>query len=103
GTGPRSRSAGCRVSPRASAPGYLCPRRAVRVERLSLQEPFVVTLHQLALDLFDGIQADANHDQNSSTAEGQVLHGAGVADLQEQVRQHGDDTQVDGARQGDPI
>ena len=39
---------------------------------ISLQEPFVVALHQLAFDLLNRIQTDANHDENGRTAERQI-------------------------------
>ena len=55
------------------------PLRAVPAKPLSLKKPFVVALHELALDLFDRIQTDANHDQNRCAAKRQVLDAATVA------------------------
>ncbi|EUA52622.1 hypothetical protein I552_8730 [Mycobacterium xenopi 3993] len=46
------------------------PAPAAPAKQLSLQKPFVVTLHQLALDLFDRIQTDADHDQNRGSPNG---------------------------------
>src|SRR5205814_3832631 len=48
------------------------PRCAAPLRPLA-EEPFVVALHQLALDLFDGFQTDADDDQYRGTAEGEVL------------------------------
>src|SRR6266496_100632 len=39
----------------------------------SAQEPFVVALHQLALDLLHRVEGHADHDQHGRTAEREVL------------------------------
>ena len=36
------------------------------------QEPFVVPLHQLALDLLHRLQADADHDEHGGATEREV-------------------------------
>src|SRR5262245_46499505 len=41
----------------------------------SSQEPFVVALLQLALDLLHRVQRDADHDEDRGAAEGEVLVG----------------------------
>src|SRR5688500_9542287 len=66
-------------------------RRGVRSSaqdaRPLAQEPFIVALHELALDLLDGLQSDANHDQHSRPAEGEVLVLLAVQPDEEEVRQ----------------
>ena len=55
-------------------PGSPCPPRGADAGRAALpQEPFVVALLQLALDLLHGVQADADHDQDAGAAEREVL------------------------------
>src|SRR6202008_4827180 len=103
GTARRWRFAGSRASRRASRPACPCPPPAVPAKRVSLEEPFVVALHELTLDLFDRIQTDANHDQNRCTAERQVLDSSAIADLKEEIRQHRDYAEVDRPRQGNPV
>src|SRR5436305_13235286 len=76
------------------------PRCAAPLRPLA-EEPFVVALHQLALDLFDGFQTDADDDQYRGTAEGEVLPVA-ADHVDEQVGQHRDDGQVHRAGQRDP-
>src|SRR5205823_1477380 len=56
---------------------------------------------QLALDLFDGFQTDADDDQYRGTAQGEVLPVA-ADHVDEQVGQHRDDGQVHRAGQRDP-
>src|SRR5690348_11787792 len=64
------------------------------------QETFVVALHELAFDLLHRIEAHAHHDQHRGTAEREVLRVT-AGDGEEEVGQHGDDAQVQRARQGD--
>jgi hypothetical protein len=47
------------------------PRRAVAGDRL-LQEALVVAHHQLRLELFHGVEGDADHDQDRRAAEEEV-------------------------------
>src|SRR3954454_18675725 len=65
------------------------------------QETVVPALHELALDLLDGVEAHSDHDQHSGTPEGEVLVLARAGDAEEEVRQHGDDAEVQRAGQGD--
>ena len=48
-------------------------RRANQNQSHLPQEPFVVALHELALDLLHRLQADADHDQHRGAAEREVL------------------------------
>src|SRR5262249_48508415 len=83
-------------------PPVLSPLQLARVaEPASLtKEPFVVALHQLALDLFHRLQADTNDDQNGRATEREVLLLA-TDQVDEQVRQDRDDAQVERAGEGD--
>src|SRR5438477_9123200 len=74
--------------------------RGVRSPPPLPEEPFVVALHELALDLFDRLQAHADDDQHRRTTEGEVLPVA-ADQVDEQVRQHRDDREVQRARQCD--
>src|SRR5215475_7719195 len=57
------------------------------------EEPFVVALHELALDLLHSLQADTDDDQYGGATEGEVLLLA-ADQVDEQVRQDRDDAQV---------
>ena len=83
-------------------PPLLDPLPARSTEPAPLaQEPFVVALHELALDLLHRLQAHTDHDQHGGAAEREVLLLA-ADQVDEQVRQDRDDAQVERARQGDP-
>ena len=71
--------------------GALARSRRTQQDDSHFRNPFVVALHQLALDLLHGVQTDADHDQNCGAAERQVLDATAVADLKEQVRQNRDE------------
>src|SRR6266536_2741440 len=64
------------------------------------QEAFVVALHQLALDLLHRVEGDADHVQHGGATEREVLVVA-AGDREEEVRQDGNDAQVDRAGKGD--
>src|SRR4051794_29145853 len=67
-----TRTSRTRVSPVRSA--VRAPGPTGRVDAAPLtQEPFVVALHQLALDLLDRVQRHADHDQHRGAAEREVL------------------------------
>src|SRR6195952_857085 len=83
----------CGAVPGLPASGRGCP---------SAQEALVVALHQLALDLLHGVEADADHDQDSSAPEGEVLLALTAGEAQEEVREDRDDAEVDRSGQGDP-
>src|SRR5690606_32061130 len=66
------------------------------------EEPFVVALHELALDLLDRLQAHADHDQHGHAAEREVLERLALQVDEEEVRQDRDDRQVERTGGGDP-
>src|SRR6266550_6900995 len=75
---------------------------SLRISRIALtQEPFVVTLHQLALDLLHGVQSHTDHDQHRGPAEWEVLVVT-ARYRKEEVRQNSHDTEVQGPGQCDP-
>src|SRR4030095_14187516 len=55
------------------APGG--PNRSNLMKPTSSQEPFVVPLLKLRLDLLDGLQTDPHDDEDGRAAEGEVLVG----------------------------
>src|SRR5687768_147383 len=65
------------------------------------QETVVLALHELALDLLDGVEAHSDHDQHSGAPEGEVLVLTRAGDAEEEVRQHGDDAEVQRTGQRD--
>src|SRR6476619_2200142 len=75
---------------------------SLRISWIALtQEPFVVTLHQLALNLFHSVQSHADHDQHCGPAEREVLVVA-AGHRKEEVRQDRHDAEIQGPRQRDP-
>src|SRR6476661_1598788 len=64
------------------------PNPTTRTQPTLAQESVVAALHELALDLLDGVETHADHDQHRGAAE-------------EEVRQHGDDAQVQRAGERD--
>src|SRR6478752_8035765 len=66
------------------------------------QETVVTTLHELALDLLDRVEPHTDHDQHRGAAEREVLVLAAAGEAEEEVRQHGDDAQVQRTGEGDP-
>src|SRR5690242_7101633 len=69
--------------------------------RALAQDPFVVALHELALDLLHRFQTDADDDEHSRATVGEVLLVA-ADHVDEQVRYHRDHSEVQGTGQGDP-
>src|SRR5580693_368316 len=65
------------------------------------QETPVGVLLELALDLLDGVQPDADHDQQADAAELQVLAEPDL--IQGYQREHRHQGQVDRARRGEPV
>src|SRR3712207_531410 len=74
---------------------------ATRARRPLAQEPFVVALHELALDLLDRLQPHTHDDQHRGSTEREVLQVA-TDEVDEQVGQDRDEAQVERAGQGDP-
>src|SRR4051812_12084712 len=66
------------------------PRSGRRCPLPLAQEPFIVALHELALDLLHRFQADADDDQDGGATEREVLLVA-ADQVDEQVGQHGDE------------
>src|SRR5699024_1614383 len=88
-------------------PAYPCPPLVdQRVLRASSEEPFVVTLHELALDLFHRVEADSDHNQYGGPTEREVLNAlcalATTGQCKEEVRHDRDKAQVHRTGQGDP-
>src|SRR6476469_11033879 len=54
---------------------FPAPGGPIRMSLISAQEPFVVALLELALDLLHRVEGDADHDQDRRAAEGAVLVG----------------------------
>src|SRR4051794_14143911 len=79
---------------------FPAPGGPIRIILISAQEPFVVALLELALDLFDGVERDADHDQDRGAAEGEVLVGADQDEGDQ--RDQGDQTEVQRSWQRDP-
>src|SRR4029453_5808483 len=75
---------------------------SLRISWIALtQEPFVVTLHQLALNLFHSVQSHTDHDQHCGPAEREVLVVA-AGNPKEEVGQDGHVAQIQGPRKRDP-
>src|SRR6476469_383054 len=90
---------GPRMISRMSGP----PGGRERSERLfgvtSTEEPFVVTLLQLRLDLLDRLEAHTDDDEDRGATEREVLVGAHEDESHE--RDERDDGEVEGTRHGD--
>src|SRR5689334_6262277 len=80
------------------APGG--PNRTSLMELLSSQEPFVVPLLELRLDLFHGLQSDPDDDEDRRAAEGEVL--IGLHQDERDQRNQGDQSEIQRARGDDP-
>src|SRR5699024_12781066 len=63
------------------------------------QQPFVMALFHLCVDLFDRVQGYTNHDQNRGATEREVLIGADQHKGNQ--RDHGDQPQIQGSYEGD--
>src|SRR5690554_2078180 len=66
------------------------PLCQLRRNGASAKEPFVVPLHQLALDLLDRLETHAHHDQHGDAAEREVDELLIIKVDEEEVRQHRD-------------
>src|SRR3954464_13250456 len=69
------------------------------------EEALVVAQHQLALDLFRGVETHADEDEDRGSAERERLVVAGAAarqELQRNDRKDRDSGEIQGAGQGDP-
>src|SRR3954452_9843829 len=62
-----------------------------------LQEAFVVTHHELRLELLDRVERDADHDQDRGAAEEEV--GRGLVDEDRRERRHGSQVESPWERQ----
>jgi len=81
--------------------GALAGTRRTEQYKLSLEEPFVISIHQLAFDLLHGGPSPRSTMISTAVpAEREVLGTTGIADIEEQVRQHGHETEVDRAGEG---
>src|SRR3954452_22724903 len=78
---------------------FPAPGGPIRINLMSAQEPFVVALLELTLDLLHRVECDAHHDQDRGAAEGEVLVGADQHEGDQ--RDQGDQTEVHGAWQRD--
>src|SRR4051794_28103032 len=78
---------------------FPAPGGPIRINLMSAQEPFVVALLELTLDLLHRVERDADHDQDRGAAEGEVLVGADEHEGDQ--RDQGDQTEVHGAWQRD--
>src|ERR1700749_3187470 len=78
---------------------FPAPGGPMMTSLISAQEPFVVALLQLALDLFHRVERDAHHDQDGGTAEREVLVGADQDERDQ--RDQGDETEVQSTWQRD--
>src|SRR5690606_3715889 len=98
---PPSRWRGRRGRRRRGRPACPCRRRGGPGESVaSAEEPFVVVLLELGLDLLDRLQTDADDDDDRRTSEREVRHLQGVEGDERDERQPGE---VERARGRDPV
>src|SRR4051812_9390625 len=91
------RSATCFAWVPLPAPGG--PMISRRMRSSLAEEPFVVPLLELALDLLHGVECDADHDEDRRASEREAL--VRVDDDECDQRDQGDETEVERARQRD--